>query len=238
MTDWSGTKKHYFTLQAKVILYGALIGISVTALLIYFLEHNHAFLLLSPTEKVLTSIFQAVAFRSTGLLTLPIANLHLATLFLIMIVTFIGSAPGSTGSGIRTTTMAVYLGVVKAAIEGHTTIYLLNRRIARDQVNKAIAIISLSIFWVILTTFFLLIIEPNWRFLEVVFEAICAFTNLGLSAGITPYLSTLGKILIILSMIFGRIGSLTLILALRKIAIRKEAIMTEIMYPEERIMLS
>lgn len=238
LTDWSGTKKHYFTLQAKVILYGALIGISVTALLIYFLEHNHAFLLLSPTEKVLTSIFQAVAFRSTGLLTLPIANLHLATLFLIMIVTFIGSAPGSTGSGIRTTTMAVYLGVVKAAIEGHTTIYLLNRRIARDQVNKAIAIISLSIFWVILTTFFLLIIEPNWRFLEVVFEAICAFTNLGLSAGITPYLSTLGKILIILSMIFGRIGSLTLILALRKIAIRKEAIMTEIMYPEERIMLS
>lgn len=237
-TDWKGTRTNYFTLQAKVVLYGALIGISVTALLIYFLEHNHAFLLLSPAEKILTSIFQAVSFRSTGLLTLPIANLHLATLFLIMIVAFIGSAPGSTGSGIRTTTMAVYLGVVKAAIEGHTTIYLLKKRIARDQVNKAIAIVSLSIFWVLITIFFLLIIEPNWRFLEVAFEAVCAFTNIGLSSGITPYLSTLGKVLIILSMVFGRIGSLTLILALRKIAMRKEAIMTEIMYPEERVMLS
>lgn len=238
-TQWNGTKPHHFSLQSKVVLYGALIGISVTALLVYFLEHNHAFILMSPTEKILSSIFQAVSFRSTGLLTLPIANLHLATLFLIMLVGFIGSAPGSTGSGIRTTTLAVYLGVVKAAIEGHTNIYLLHRRIARDQVNKAIAIISLSIFWVGITTFCLLIIEPNWRFLEVVFEAVCAFTNLGLSAGITPYLSTLGKVLIILSMIFGRIGSLTLILALRKIAMRKdEAKQTEIMYPEERIMLS
>jgi trk system potassium uptake protein TrkH len=237
-SDWKSTKPHHFSLQSKIILYGALIGISVTALLVYFLEHNHAFILLSPVEKVLTSIFQAVAFRSTGLLTLPVANVHLATLFLIMVVGFIGSAPGSTGSGVRTTTMAIYLGVVKAAIEGHTNIFLMHRRIARDQINKAIAIISLSIFWVVITTFCLLVIEPNWRFLDVVFETVCAFTNLGLSTGITAYLSTLGKVLIILSMIFGRIGSLTLILALRKIAMRKEATPTEIMYPEERIMLS
>ena len=231
-------KNHHFSLQSKIVLYGSLIGIALTATLIFFLEHDHAFAGLSSFGVFITSIFQAVAFRSTGLLTVPIGNLQLATILLIMIISFIGSAPGSTGSGIRTTTMAVYLAVVQAAIEGHTTINILGRRIAKDQVNKAIAIISLSIFWVVITTLCLLILEHNLPFIDVIFEAVCAFTNLGLSMGITPYLSLMGKVLIIFSMIIGRIGSLTLILALRKIALRKEMSQTEIMYPEERIMLS
>ncbi len=236
---WIGDKKRYphFSLQTKIVIIGALIGISITALLIYLLEQHHAFSGMSPLQSVITSIFQAVSFRSTGLLTVPIANLQWATLFLTMIVGFIGSAPSSTGSGIRTTTLAVYLGVVRAAIEGQTAINMLGRRVAKDQVNKAIAIISLSIFWVIAITFCLLIVEPHLKFIEIFFEAVCAFTNLGLSLGITPQLSALGKMLIILTMIIGRIGSLTLILALRKLAARQEA-HSDIVYPEERIMLS
>lgn len=231
-------KSHHFSLQSKVVLYGSIIGIIATAALVFFLERNNAFAGFSPLGAGITSIFQAVSFRSTGLLTVPIGSLQLATLFLIVLVSFIGSAPGSTGSGTKTTTIAVYLAVVQAAIEGHTTINILGRRIAKDQVNKAIAIISLSICWIVITTLSLLILEPNLMFIDVFFEAICAFTNLGLSMGITPYLSLLGKILIISSMMIGRIGSLTLILALRKIALRKEMGQTEIMYPEERIMLS
>src|ERR1700733_924326 len=228
----------HFSLQSKIILSGALIGILLTAALVYLLERNNAFASLTLTGSILTSFFQAVSFRSTGLLIIPLGGLQLATLFLIMIVSFIGSAPGSTGSGIRTTTMAIYLAVVKAAIEGHTGINIGRRRIAKDQVNKAIAIISLSVFWVIITTFCLLIFIPNWQFLDVFFESVSAFTNLGLSTGITPYLPFIGKILIMCSMIIGRIGSLTLILALRKIALRKEASHNELIYPEERIMLN
>lgn len=231
-------KHHHFSLQSKLVLYGSLVGICATALLIWFLERERAFASLSPLQTIITSIFHAVSFRSTGLLTVSIMQLQLATLFMIMITSFIGSAPGSTGSGIRTTTAAIYLGVVTAAIEGHTAINLGHRRIAKDQVNKAMAIISLSIFWVLITTFLLLILEPQWPFIDVIFEALCAFTNLGLSMGITPYLSSLGKILIISTMIIGRIGSLTLIIALRKIALRKETKPSEIVYPEERIMLS
>lgn len=231
-------KNHHFSLQSKLVLYGSFIGISITSLLIYCLEKQHAFYALSPFGAIITSIFHAVSFRSTGLLTVPIIQLHLATLFLIMIVSFIGSAPGSTGSGIRTTTLAIYLAVVKAAIEGHRSINLIHRTIARDQVNKAIAIISLSIFWVLTIIFCLLIVEPHLKFTAIIFEALGAFTNLGLSLGITASLSLIGKILIMLTMIIGRIGSLTLILALRKIALRKETKPTDIIYPEERIMLS
>lgn len=231
-------RNHHFSLQSKIVLTGSLLGIIITALLVYLLEYNHAFSSFGPFGSMITSIFQAVSFRSTGLLTIPVTSLQMATLLLIMIVSFIGSAPGSTGSGIRTTTLAVYMGVVKAAVEGHTAINLLYRRIARDQVNKAIAIISLSIFWIALSVFCLLVLEPQFKFIEVLFEVMGAFTNLGLSLGITSSLSLFGKMLIIFTMIIGRIGSLTLILALRKIAIRKETMPTEKSYPEERIMLS
>jgi trk system potassium uptake protein len=237
ITHWREKKQHHFSLQSKMIFYGSLVGITVAAFLIFILERNNTLSQFSTFGKVITSIFQAVSFRSTGLLTVPIAELQLATLFLIMLISFVGSAPGSTGSGVRITTFCVYLGVVKAALEGHAGISIAHRRIPKDQVNKAIAIISLSIFWILTTCFLLLVFDPQWSFLDLTFEIICAFTNLGLSSGITPFLSILGKILMILSMIIGRIGSLTLILALRKIALRKEA-GTEIVYPEERVMLS
>ncbi len=232
-------KKHpHFSLQTKIVLYGSLMGIMLIASLVYLLEKDHAFVSLSPLGAIITSIFQAISFRSTGLLTVPVADLLYATLFLIMITSFIGSAPGSTGSGIRTTTLAIYMAVVKAAIEARTGINMLGRRLAKDQINKAIAIISLSIFWVMLTLFCLLIIEPQFRFIELLFEVMGAFTNLGLSLGITAHLSILAKTLIIFTMMIGRIGSLTLILALRKIALKKGTALDNITYPEERIMLS
>lgn len=231
-------KHHHFSLQSKVIVYGALIGILTTTTLVYMIERNHAFAHMSTFSSLMTSLFHAVSFRSTGLLTVPIGYLQLATLFLIMIVGFIGSAPGSTGSGIRTTTMAIYLAVVQAALEGHANVNIFGRRIAKDQVNKAIAILSLGIFWIIVTIFALLVLQPHLRFIDIIFETMSAFTNLGVSAGITPLLSVSGKLLILLSMAFGRIGSLTLILALRKIALRKDLGTHEIVYPEERIMLS
>lgn len=231
-------KRHHFTLQSKIVLYGTLLGIFFTMLMIYAIEHNHAFAEMSSGYALLTSLFHAVSFRSTGLLTVPVSHLQLATLFLIMLVGFIGSAPGSTGSGIRTTTMAIYLAVVQAALEGHGNVNIFGRRIAKDQVNKAIAILSLGIFWIVASIFALLVLQPHFRFIDISFEIMCAFTNLGLSAGITPLLSVMGKLVIMLSMAFGRIGALTLILALRKIALRKDLGTAEIVYPEERIMLS
>ena len=231
-------KHHHFSLQTKIVLYGTLVGIALTAFLVYAIERHHAFEHMSTLYALMSSVFHAVSFRSTGLLTVPVGHLQLATLFLIMIVGFIGSAPSSTGSGIRTTTMAIYLAVVQAALEGHGHVNIFGRRIAKDQVNKAIAIFSLGIFWIVISAFVLLVLQTHLRFIDIIFEIMGAFTNLGISTGVSSILSASGKIVIILSMIFGRIGALTLILALRKIALRKDVGQAEIIYPEERIMLS
>jgi trk system potassium uptake protein TrkH len=149
-----------------------------------------------------------------------------------MLYAFIGSSPGSTGSGIKTTTFAIFVGTVKAAVVGKTSVELQGRRIAQDQVFKALAITVLSLSWIIVATFCLLITEKGWEFLDILFEVVSAFATIGLSMGLTPYLSVTGKLFIIITMIIGRIGPLTMVLALRK-----KMDKAEYMYPEERIML-
>lgn len=106
------------------------------------------------------------------------------------------------------------------------------RRIPNDQVLRAMAVLALSLAWIAGSTFFLLITEESWRFVDIMFESFSAFSNLGLSTGITPDLSVPGKICIIVSMIAGRIGLLTLLLAFKY---KQEKI--EYHYPEERVMI-
>jgi len=150
-----------------------------------------------------------------------------------LILAFIGAAPGSTGSGIKITSFVLFLSTIKAAILGKTAVTIGNRNIPREQVLKAVAIISLSGFW-ILVSLFLLLMTQSHSFAQLSIECVSAFTNLGISSGITASLTVLGKVLIMLNMIIGRIGSLTLILALRV----RHSEKVEFSYPEERILLS
>ena len=164
---------------------------------------------------------------------MPVYELHLATLFIVMIISFIGSSPGSTGSGIKTTTFAVVLATIHAAISGHTSVEMKGRRIPKDQVFKALAVLSLSMGWILIVTFCMLLTESSWEFFDILFEVVSAFATLGISTGITPSLTISGKLLISFTMIVGRIGSLTLLLAM----MRRRKDVHEYEYPEERIML-
>ncbi len=229
-----GTKRvQPLSLHSKIVLYTTFLIIIVAMLLFWILEHNNTLAGMPFSTALANSFFAATADRSAGIATFNVNNLQMASLFMIMILSFIGSSPGSTGSGIKTTVFAVYLATVRAAIMGRQSVELRHRRIQQEQVYKAMAIITLSLTWIAVTTFFLLITEQNWKFLDIFFEAVASFTNLGLTTGITEQLSSIGKIFIIASMIIGRIGSLTLILALRK---RRDT--REFSYPEERVMLS
>ena len=162
----------------------------------------------------------------------------MATILLVMVIGFIGSAPGSTGSGIKISTLSVFLATIRAAINGtFPTVNIKSRRLVKDQVGKAIAIVSLSVLWILGATFCILITQKGISLFALLFEVVSAFTNLGLTMGITTQLTMSSKFIIMLSMIIGRIGSLTLILALRKLSLRgRESV--EFSYPEERIMLS
>jgi trk system potassium uptake protein TrkH len=231
-------QRYAISLTTKIILYGSLSITLFSALLFWIIErHNTLAPINNPVLAALNAILQGLALRGTGFTLVNIWQLHLVTFFLAMMVSFIGFAPGSTGSGVKVTTFFVFLATIRAAITGRSSVEIKERTIPIDQVYKAIAIIALGIGWIVFTTFCLLITERYCGFFPLFFEAASAFATLGISTGITAGLTIPGKILIIASMVIGRIGSLTLILALRKRALSKRA-EAEFSYPEERIMLS
>jgi len=208
-------KKHQFSLSSKITL------LTISLLLIFAigifwgLEEDHALAAYNPLKTILNSIFNATSCMGIGFHTVPVNSLRLPTLLMAMIIAFIGTAPGSTGSGIRTTTIAILWSSVEAVIWSRPYVTILGNRIPTNQVRKAIAIIALSVPWIIFTTFILLILEPEYSFLQILFESVSAFATFGMSTGITPYLSTISKILLSISMFLGRIGPFTLIFAIK-----------------------
>ncbi len=226
-------RPYRFTLHSKIILYGSTLLLILSTILILIIEHKNLFAGMPFFESFNHALFYAVSFKSTGFILAPLASFQLATILLIMIISFIGSSPGSTGSGVKITTFALFLATVKAAITGNNSVTIQGRKIALTQVYRAVGIVAASIGWIIATTFCLLITEQGFTFLEVFFEATSAFTSLGMQTGITTQFSSWGKFFIITSMIIGRVGSFSLILALK---LRRKS-EPEFSYPEERVML-
>jgi len=176
-------------------------------------------------------VFFSTTIRCAGFYTLDIAQLALPTLLVFVVLMFIGASPSSTGSGIKTTTFALFLATLISIVRGRGNIEIFGRSIPTDQIYKATAIVSLALGWIFTTTFLLLISDKNFSFIQIFFEAVSAFSTVGLSTGITPHLSSFAKIILAISMIVGRIGSLTLVIALKKR--KKEQHLYS--YPEERI---
>jgi trk system potassium uptake protein len=232
----SKRKRYVFSLHSKIILYGSAVIILWTTFLLLSLEDKGAFASMSMPFRILNAFFEAVSFRSAGFLTVAVEDMNPATMLVALGVSFIGSSPLSTGSGIKITTFVVIMATVKAALAGRMTVRLSNRELVPIQVHKALAIVIISLFWVIATIFCLVLTEPNASFYQLFVEAISAFTNLGVSVGLTEKLSVMGKMIIVLSMLVGRIGSITMILALRQLAMGEDKAVIEFSYPEERVM--
>jgi len=226
-------KRRHLSLHSKIVIAGTLSLLSIYSIVILVLERSHAFVKMSLPLAMVNTALTAVASRSSGVLGVDLMDFQVATIFVIIIIAFIGSSPGSAGSGIKISTFIVLLATVRAALRGHSAVEIFGRRIATDQLFKAVAVVAAAIFWITITAFCLVITEPNWHFLDAVFESVSSFANLGLTTGMTPTLSTTGKLFIILNMMMGRVGALTLIFALKKP--KKER--PEMSYPEERIML-
>jgi len=227
-------KRHYkMSLHSKIAIVGTLSLLSIYSIVIFILERGNAFAKMSTPLAAVNTALTAVASRSSGVLGVDLMDFQVATIFVIIMIAFIGSSPGSAGSGIKISTLVVLLAAARSGIKGKKSVEIMGRRIASDQLFKAIAVVFAAFFWILLTTFCLIITEPDWQFLDALFESVSAFANLGLTTGITPTLSTTGKLFIILNMMMGRVGALTLLFALRK----KKKEKMDISYPEERIML-
>lgn len=202
-----------WSLHSKLAITTTLILIVSGAIAYFCLEYNSTLASLTLPSKVLASYFQAVTPRTAGFNTLDISNVLPATGLIIMFLMFVGASPGGTGGGIKTTTLALVTSTIWATLRSSRDTILFNRRIPAENIRRAFAITCLGLVVVSISIFILTQVE-NFGIMPVAFETISAFGTVGLSMGITPTLSSAGKIIIIIVMYIGRVGPLTLLLAL------------------------
>ncbi len=184
--------------------------------------------------KILSAIFHSVTPRTAGFNTLPLGGMTVAALFITMVFMFIGGSSAGTAGGVKVTTVGLVIAGVASEIKGKNDIEAFDKRIPMHQIIRAIAIIGLSMGVVVLVIMVLSITESNASFLEIMFESVSAFGTVGLSLGITRELSVIGKIIISITMFFGRVGPLTIFLALAQ---RRQKNMGTLRYPEEKIII-
>lgn len=184
-------------------------------------------------DKLLSSYFQSVTLRTAGFQTVDLATLTTPTIIIYLFLMFIGASPGSTGGGLKTTTLGILLLGVMNAITGREDIEYRKRRLSWQIFNKACAILMLSLFYLFVMIIIMSIFDSSKGFLPLLFELISAFGTVGLSMGVTAKLSIISKLIIILTMYIGRVGPLTIMYALSKKKCREG----KYKYPEETILI-
>lgn len=217
--------------HSKLVLFITAVLIVGGALAFFFFEFDHSLLALSMKDKLFAAFFQSVTTRTAGFNTIDIGHLRNVTLFLMIVWMFIGAAPGSTGGGIKVSTVGVLFLSIKAMLQGRKDIEVFRRTIPQATVYKSIAIAIVSL---ILVSFFLSLLlgSQNGNFVDLLFEAVSAFGTVGLSVGVTPHLNAAGRVIIILLMFIGRLGPLTL-----AFAVGRRPKTTYLQYPQGRVMI-
>jgi trk system potassium uptake protein len=224
-------KKRRINLHTKIVLTMTGILIIVGAILFYIFECKNSLDLFSIKDKIFASFFQSITTRTAGFSTVDIGSLTTPTFLYFIFFMFIGGASGSTAGGIKVGTFFVIIAVVYNMFRGREDVEVYKRTIHRRTVQKAVSIATISLLTVLIFCLILLYTEEA-SFKAVIFEAFSAFGTVGLSTGLSPDLTVIGKVVISILIFIGRIGPLTLALVVgREIAGRK------IHFPEERIVV-
>ncbi|MCZ6614263.1 MAG: Trk family potassium uptake protein [Chloroflexi bacterium] len=166
-------------------------------------------------DQLTDAFFQSVSGRTAGFSSIDFAATEQHTNFFFIGLMFIGGASGSTASGIKVNTFAVILVAVLASIRGRPQVEVFGREITPQQVQRALSIGVLGLLAVFVVAVFLTLAE-GFPFINILFETVSAFANVGLSTGITPDLSAWGQTILVLAMFVGRLGPLTFALALAR----------------------
>lgn len=220
------------TLHSKVVLTTTFVLIVLGTLLIFLCDYMGSFSQYNLTEKMMIAFFHSVSSRTAGFNTLNLAQFSSASLFILIILMYIGASPGSTGGGIKTTTFAIIWQSILSTMRGRKEIEFFNRTVDSSLVLKSTALAIMSLMFISFVTALLLVFETDKSFLAILFEAVSAFCTVGLSVGITSSLSSIGKILIITLMYVGRVGPLTLIIGISSLHSKQG-----IRYPKEKVII-
>ena len=221
------------TFHSKVIIYMTL-GLILFGFVTFFVGQVGSYIKQGSLSWIINnSIFQAISSRTAGFNTLPLDSMNsFTTIFLVMLM-FVGGGPGSTAGGIKITTLALVFVFIRAVIKGQNSYVLAKKDIDSDLVKKALLVFILMTVLVCLFISLMLLVEPNLDTVKVIFESVSGFCTVGLSFGITSNLSIIGKILLILSMLVGRIGAITILIYLMNI----KPVVNNIRYPDGKILI-
>ncbi|GGG21603.1 TrkH family potassium uptake protein [Pontibacter amylolyticus] len=217
-------------LLTRITIFASAALIAMGTIGFFLLEYYNTLAQLSFVEAVIASFFQAVTTRTAGFNTVDISALNVPTLLMFIFLMFIGASPGSTGGGIKTTTFTIILLSVWATIRGKRNVEIGKRTIPHSVSYKAFSVFTFAAMINIFFLFILTITDSQFDIFRLAFEQVSAFATVGLSTGITAGLSDAGKGIIILSMFMGRVGTLTLALALST-----RASTTAYKYPETHV---
>lgn len=204
-----------FSLDTKMVLSITALLLALGTLVILATEYFNPMTLgaMPISDKILNAFFQSVTSRTSGFSAISTGSMTDYALFFTMILMFIGGASGSTAGGIKVSTFGLIFATIWSTVRGKEYPGAFGREFLIAQVFRALAVVMLSIGLVAVVVFFLSITE-DFRFLQLLFETVSAFGTVGLSTGITPDLSVIGRLIIIATMFIGRLGPLTLTLAL------------------------
>jgi len=185
-------------------------------------------------QKIMNALFQSVTLRTAGYASVDQAALRSSTKLLSAVYMFIGAAPASTGGGVKVTTFAALLLLVGSIARGREQVVLFRHTLSRKQLERAMCVFLIAIAVVVMDILILSALEPSQPLANVMYEAVSAFATVGLSCNMTGSLSAAGRLIIIPTMFIGRVGPLTLALALSR---RQSASRDKLKYPEADIMI-
>ncbi len=217
----------------KISLYSTGILLGIGFLIFFIFEYNGTMEGQSFGGKLITSIFQSATTRTAGFNTVDIGSLALPVLIFFIFLMFIGASTGSTGGGIKTTTFALVFLSAWTTIRGKKKVELFKQTIPWELLNRAFSIFLFSATVILIGIFVLTISDPEIGLARLAFEEVSAFCTVGLSTGVTAELSSVGRVVIMISMFIGRIGTLTLAFALS--SRRKES--DDYKYPKASFMV-
>jgi Trk-type K+ transport system membrane component len=210
----------YPTNQRIKISVSTKLGIVTSAILFFlgigayfFLEQKHTLQGMSLSEQLLQSFFFSVTTRTAGFNTLDLSKMGIPITFVALFFMWVGASPNSTGGGIKTTTLSISILNIINFITGKEKLHVFHRQIAYISQLRASVTIVLSLF-VIFVAIFLLICFEDFSFLDICFEVVSAYGTVGLTRGITAQLKTESKLVICFVMFCGRVGILTILIAM------------------------
>lgn len=213
--DWRLSVRR-MSIHSKLVLVSTALLIVSGMMVFLITEWNNPLTMGSLTvgEKILASLFQSVTLRTAGFVSISQSGLKTASALVGCVLMFIGGAPGGTAGGVKVATVALLAFAVISQIAGKEDVELGGRRIRNENVMKALCVVLLQVFFLIISTFMLCCFESDKPLIAIMYETFSALGTVGLTMGITECLSLGGKLTLIATMYFGRLGPISMAMLL------------------------